>query len=191
MEYPQTLDLEAYYMRPRIGQRFSLLPGPFAPAQKRWKTYLPWRVWAEMIPERAAAMREALGIGEDSTEAQTQWQQIIEDLARGSLLVRVIRLHPQMRIPPGETRTQRQGRLDRWLPAGWKGDGSTMRLRWLRPARFACPARSYSLRPREVPLLTGPVAFDRSMAVLRAEGAAAHWMDDGQIWVFCRQAATK
>lgn len=177
--------LDAYYSRPRIGRRFSLLPGPFAPRQKEWKQYLPWRVWAEIEPDRELAMKAAFGIGFDEPDSDAHWKQLLDDLADGRMFMRVICLHKHLRIPPGETRTQRQARMDRWLPLPFIGDGTAMQITWKSSVRFACPAKSITISPRIVPLLTGTVSHAEIQTILQRERGLARWLEDGQIFIAC------
>lgn len=182
MQPNPTISLEQSIRR-RLGRRFPLLPGPLSRRQKKWKQHLPWRVWAEIDEEHEASLRAALGIGNESAADQAHREWVLDALARKQLLLRVIPLHPRYRVPPGETRTQRQTRLDRWLPKPFFGDAATMRLGWRTPVRFACPACSQSIRPHNARLLAGPVTFEQVMVVLHTDSCAARWLENGQVWL--------
>ena len=183
--------LEDHYYRPRIGRRFSLRPGPFAPRQKQWKRYLPWQVWAEIDPAKAPALQAAFGIDADTPAGREQWETLIADLAHARLFLRVIRLHHRYRVPPGETRSQRQARLDRWLPVPFTADAATMRLTWKTPVRFACPSRSMTVKPRTLPLLVADPGYDETRATIQQAGGMARWLEDGQVFLCVKAAAPR
>lgn len=176
--------------RPRRGPSFSL-ELPKAKPQNKWMQFLPWEVWAEVKEKAAEPLRAALGCpGADDCSEQL-FADYLTEFTHGRLLLRVIRLCHQRLIPPGETAGERQARMDRWLSPSWSYDDSTRTLSWLRPTRFASPSVHIEVPPGECQLLTGPVQADEVGRLLAADGAIAHWQDDGVVWVFCRSSKSR
>jgi hypothetical protein len=108
------------------------------------------------------------------------------DDIHGRLLLRVIRLCHERRIPPGASSGERQARMDRWLPSSWSYDDADRRLGWLRPTRFASPPVNVEIPPGHCNLLVGDTPMTAVNSALTLEGAIAHWQEDGRVWVFCR-----
>ncbi len=171
--------------RPRRGRSFSL-DRPKAKPQNKWMSFLPWRVWAEIPGESLQPLRAALGCGQASDAAANLFDQYIREFSLGELLLRVILLCHERRIPPGKTSAERQARADRWLPPSWTYDDANRRLSWLRPTRFGSPPINVEVSPGSCRLLVGAVSAEVVRSTLDDDGAVAHWQEDGTIWVFGR-----
>lgn len=174
---------------PRIGQRFSLAPGPFPRPQTRWRESLPWDSDGNLIPHRIETMKIALGCDADTPEAREAFEWFWKEIGADHLLVRVMPLSGRRCIPPGGTLSERQARMKRWLPSEWRYEATEGRLVLLKTKRFASLIQNSEIPPCYIPLWIGPVCHREVLTCLREDIALARWLDNGEVWVFCIRPA--
>lgn len=172
---------------PRQGRRFSLagLPDSRPKHDWRWRDHLPWA--PALREERIVPLREALGCGDDTPEAEATFRGFLQMMLDRKLYMRVIRLAREQPIRPCIDPGARCFRLDQWLPEGWSHELDVEHdvhwLHWTRPTRFACPSQTRQFPTGRCPLWWGDVTSAEIKGAIDLSDGVARWLKDGAIWV--------